>query len=293
MTLNDLIGPAVVAAFVSGVVTILGNVFSIRSSRSINSEKIASEKELAESKFDFEKDIAERKFRYEQELHDYRRRVEFAEELLAAFYKLRDIVLSIRGPFSYGDEGATRKRREHESEPEATARDSFYVPIARMQKQTEFLSDLISKKYRAQAVFKRDIQRAFVLANEVLNTIQIASGMLVEQVGQPRADPEFWRKLEGQIWNTSTPDKPDELSQKIDQAIEIVEAAVVGEPDRLRGEIPVAYIVVRETIDPDVLIERCKAKLASFKVPRRLLMVDLLPRNALGKVQKHLLCRAS
>ena len=145
---------------------------------------------------------------------------------LVAFYKLRDIVLSIRGPFSYGDEGATRKRREHESEPEATARDSFYVPIARMQKQTEFLSDLISKKYRAQAVFKRDIQRAFVLANEVLNTIQIASGMLVEQVGQPRADPEFWRKLEGQIWNTSTPDKPDELSQKIDQAIEIVEAAV-------------------------------------------------------------------
>jgi hypothetical protein len=226
MTLNDLIGPAVVAAIVSGVVTILGNVFSIRSSRSINSEKIASEKELAESKFDFEKDLAERKFRYEQELHDYRRRVEFAEELLGAFYKLRDTVLSIRGPFSYGDEGATRKRREHESEPEARARDGFYVPIARMQKETEFLSDLASKKYRAQAVFKREIQRAFELANEVLNTIQIASGMLVEQVGQQRADPEFWRKLEGQIWNTSTPDKPDELSKKIDQAIEIVENAV-------------------------------------------------------------------
>ena len=32
---------------------------------------------------------------------------------------------------------------------------------------------------------------------------------------------------------------------------EIVEAAVVGEPDRLRGEIPVAYIVVREPIDPN------------------------------------------
>ncbi len=61
MTLNDLIGPAVVAAIVSGAVTILGNVFSIRSSRNINSEKIASEKELAESKFDFEKDLAEEK----------------------------------------------------------------------------------------------------------------------------------------------------------------------------------------------------------------------------------------
>jgi malonyl-CoA/methylmalonyl-CoA synthetase len=86
---------------------------------------------------------------------------------------------------------------------------------------------------------------------------------------------------------------PREIEEFLMEQPEIVEAAVVGEPDRLRGEIPVAYIVVRETIDPDVLIERCKAKLASFKVPRRLLMVDLLPRNALGKVQKHLLCRAS
>jgi malonyl-CoA/methylmalonyl-CoA synthetase len=86
---------------------------------------------------------------------------------------------------------------------------------------------------------------------------------------------------------------PREIEEFLMEQPEIVEAAVVGEPDRLRGEIPVAYIVVRETIDPDILIERCKAKLASFKVPRRLLTVDLLPRNALGKVQKHLLCRAS
>jgi malonyl-CoA/methylmalonyl-CoA synthetase len=86
---------------------------------------------------------------------------------------------------------------------------------------------------------------------------------------------------------------PREIEEFLMEQPEIVEAAVVGEPDRLRGEIPVAYIVVREAIDPDAVIERCKAKLASFKVPRRLLMIDLLPRNALGKVQKHLLCRES
>ncbi|MCU1340310.1 MAG: hypothetical protein JWO19_5891, partial [Bryobacterales bacterium] len=60
MTLNDLVGPAVVAAIVSGLVTILGNIFSIRSSRGINTEKIASEKDLAERKFEFEADLAER-----------------------------------------------------------------------------------------------------------------------------------------------------------------------------------------------------------------------------------------
>ncbi|HTB11391.1 MAG TPA: AMP-binding protein [Bryobacteraceae bacterium] len=86
---------------------------------------------------------------------------------------------------------------------------------------------------------------------------------------------------------------PREIEEFLMEQPEIVEAAVVGEPDRLRGEIPVAYIVVREPIDPDVLIDRCKANLSSFKVPRKLLTIDLLPRNALGKVQKHLLCPAS
>jgi len=83
---------------------------------------------------------------------------------------------------------------------------------------------------------------------------------------------------------------PREIEEFLMEQPEIAEAAVAGVPDRLRGEIPVAYIVVREPIAPDVLIERCKAKLASFKVPRRVEIVELLPRNALGKVQKHLLC---
>jgi hypothetical protein len=226
MNVNDLIGPAVVAAAVSGFVTILGNIFSIRSSRSINFEKITSEKQLAERKFEFEVDLSERKFRYEKALHDYRRRVEFAEELLASFYKLKDTVRAIRGPFSYGSEGESRKRREHEIEAEARSRDGFYVPIARIQKNSDFLSDLTSKKYRAQAIYQNEIHRAFELTVEVLNTIQVASSMLVDHVGQPRNDPEFWQKLEREIWETSPPDKPDELSQKILQAIEIVEKAV-------------------------------------------------------------------
>jgi malonyl-CoA/methylmalonyl-CoA synthetase len=86
---------------------------------------------------------------------------------------------------------------------------------------------------------------------------------------------------------------PREIEEFLMEQPEIVEAAVVGEPDRLRGEVPIAYIVVREAIDPDVLIARCKANLSSFKVPWRVENVTLLPRNALGKVQKHLLCPAS
>ncbi|MGA3190348.1 MAG: acyl-CoA synthetase [Bryobacteraceae bacterium] len=86
---------------------------------------------------------------------------------------------------------------------------------------------------------------------------------------------------------------PREIEEFLMEQPEIVEAAVVGEPDRLRGEIPVAYVVVNDFFDPESLTDRCRAKLASFKVPKRFETVALLPRNALGKVQKHLLCRAS
>jgi malonyl-CoA/methylmalonyl-CoA synthetase len=87
---------------------------------------------------------------------------------------------------------------------------------------------------------------------------------------------------------------PREIEEFLGEQPEIAEAAVVGEPDRARGEIPIAYIVLRDgPCDPALLEARCRENLASFKVPRRFEVVEKLPRNALGKVQKHLLCRAS
>ena len=56
-----------------------------------------------------------------------------------------------------------------------------------------------------------------------------------------------------------------------------------------RGEVPVAYIVARDGFDPVAVEAACARALASFKVPRAFVRVDALPRNALGKVQKHLL----
>jgi len=88
---------------------------------------------------------------------------------------------------------------------------------------------------------------------------------------------------------------PREIEEFLMEQPEVAEAAVVGETDRVRGEIPVAYVVWREGAAPDAssLEARCREKLASFKIPRRFEGIDKLPRNALGKVQKHLLCRAS
>jgi malonyl-CoA/methylmalonyl-CoA synthetase len=83
---------------------------------------------------------------------------------------------------------------------------------------------------------------------------------------------------------------PREIEELLLEQAGVAEAAVVGAPDAARGEIPVAFLVPRgTTLDPAELERVCREKLASFKTPRRFIVVERLPRTALGKVQKHLL----
>jgi malonyl-CoA/methylmalonyl-CoA synthetase len=82
---------------------------------------------------------------------------------------------------------------------------------------------------------------------------------------------------------------PREIEEFLQEQDEVAEAAVVGVPDRVRGEAPVAYVVMTCAMEPQALEQRCREKLASFKVPREFIAVERLPRNAMGKIQKHLL----
>ena len=82
---------------------------------------------------------------------------------------------------------------------------------------------------------------------------------------------------------------PREIEEFLQEQEEVAEAAVVGAPDPVRGEVPVAYVVLKTAMDAAGLEARCRAKLASFKIPRAFRTVDRLPRNAMGKIQKHLL----
>jgi malonyl-CoA/methylmalonyl-CoA synthetase len=82
---------------------------------------------------------------------------------------------------------------------------------------------------------------------------------------------------------------PREIEELLLEDARVREAAVVGVPDDVRGEIPIAYVVADEAFELSELERTCRAQLASFKIPRAFLRIDALPRTALGKVQKHLL----
>ena len=82
---------------------------------------------------------------------------------------------------------------------------------------------------------------------------------------------------------------PREIEEFLEEQPEVAEAAVVGRSDPIRGEAPVAYVVLKREVEGAELARRCREKLASFKTPREFRAVERLPRNAMGKVQKHLL----
>jgi malonyl-CoA/methylmalonyl-CoA synthetase len=82
---------------------------------------------------------------------------------------------------------------------------------------------------------------------------------------------------------------PREIEELLLEQRGVSEAAVVGVADEVRGEVPVAYVAGE--FDAAALERVCREQLASFKVPRRFVKVDSIPRTALGKVQKHLLPR--
>jgi malonyl-CoA/methylmalonyl-CoA synthetase len=80
---------------------------------------------------------------------------------------------------------------------------------------------------------------------------------------------------------------PREIEEFLQDLPGVEEAAVVGIPDRVRGELPVAFFV--GDAEPGALEAACRAELASFKIPKRFERIEKLPRNAMGKVVKNLL----
>jgi fatty-acyl-CoA synthase len=81
---------------------------------------------------------------------------------------------------------------------------------------------------------------------------------------------------------------PAEVEQVIFQLPDVADAAVIGVPDAKWGESGLAFVVLKAgcELSAERIIEHCRANLAKFKVPQKVRFIDVLPRNAAGKVLK-------
>lgn len=71
----------------------------------------------------------------------------------------------------------------------------------------------------------------------------------------------------------------------------VIEVAVIGVPDETFGEALLAIFALKPeaSLDVHTMIEFCRDKLAGYKIPRKLQIVDALPRNPSGKILKTVL----
>lgn len=88
---------------------------------------------------------------------------------------------------------------------------------------------------------------------------------------------------------------PREVEDFLLQHPAVREAAVVGVPDQYRGETVKAFVVLREgqSVTPDEVIAFCKQRMAAYKYPRLVEVVDELPKTASGKVLRRELRNAT
>ena len=82
-----------------------------------------------------------------------------------------------------------------------------------------------------------------------------------------------------------------EVEQALSAHEAVLEAAVVAAPHERWGEVPVAFITTKGSEEPDVqaLQAFARERLARFKVPKRIIVVDELPKTGTGKIQKYVL----
>jgi fatty-acyl-CoA synthase len=84
---------------------------------------------------------------------------------------------------------------------------------------------------------------------------------------------------------------PAEIENQLVTLPGVAESAVVGLPDERWGEVPVAVLVrtsdaAGQGLTSEVVLQHLQSRIARFKLPRRVVFMDSLPKSALGKVQK-------
>lgn len=84
---------------------------------------------------------------------------------------------------------------------------------------------------------------------------------------------------------------PREVEEALYQLAGVKECAVVGVPDALKGEVARAYIVLAPGADltPEEVLAYCRRRLAAYKVPETVTLVDELPKSSTGKILKRTL----
>lgn len=232
---GEFIGPAVVAAVVSGIISVVAMLVNRATMIVLHKDKLGADRDMADLRFSFDKDIAQKKFSFDKDLAERKvdldlklahrkRQQELAEEVLAGFYEVRHLVQGARSPVAYAGEGKTRKREPNETDNISDAKDKYFAILERLEFHQEIIAKLMSRQYRMIAWFGRQASDPFLQLSKAIWSVKVAAHMLVNNVGRAegRVDPERFQKWEEKIWDGYA--DSDEIAKKVDDSVAAIEA---------------------------------------------------------------------
>ena len=211
---TTLIGPAVIAAVISSIVTVIGFFITTRAAKAMHREKLDFDRELAKCKVAADIALTEKKLALDRALADLKRRTELAEQVLADFYKARDLFEAAQSIYAFAGEGGSRTRDTNETPGETQSRNGLYAPDERLSKHIDFFSELHARRYRFMALFGIDAGKPFGSLLQAHNQIALATSALLDPRRKLR--DEVREKYESQIWNYV---ENDPIKQIVTQAV--------------------------------------------------------------------------
>jgi len=246
MDYTSLIGPAVVAAGVSGLISVAQIVVSARTARRMHTErlafdhqKFAADSQLAERKFEIDKELAERKaaadialaqrkFALDRAFATWKRRSELAEQALIRFNEVQKVFLWVRNRGSFGSEGESRTPEPGEDERVKQKRNTYFIPIERLNREKELFSALQTLRPPFEAHFGPEAGIPFKEISDIYNAIIAAASTMMEVAKFPSPPPSPFGGQEvphASVLNTmgwGPQNRPDDIDRRIDAAVEAI-----------------------------------------------------------------------
>lgn len=160
-----------------------------------------------------------------------RRQIDLAEQVLALFYEVKDVIAGARGSFTFPGEGSTRKAIEDETPEQTEIRNHAYVLIERLNGRADLFARLRSLRYRFMAQHGKDAATPFDDLAEIRAKLVGSSralARLLERLQRPMLSPDelkrLWEQIEKTeaIYHEGDPDE-DPIAKTVEGIIAAIE----------------------------------------------------------------------
>jgi hypothetical protein len=150
-----------------------------------------------------------------------KRKADLAEQALIAFNEAKDVFVWVRSPGIMGGEGESRQAHSDESPSQQRQRNTYFIPIERLNHARDLFARLQALKYAFAAHFGENARKPFEMIHEAHTTIITAAGILIQMTvddeGGTLNRHDSMMPLVHDIFGA--PERPDKLDKKVEDAL--------------------------------------------------------------------------